>query len=297
MLLDMEMTIIIYVTLILSGLCLGSFAGASMWRLRAYQLIQDKADGEHVDHVEYNRLKKLTKKSVINDHSQCLNCSYELKWYDLMPLVSWVLLRGKCRKCRQPIGYLEPLIELGVATFFVLSYTFWPFRLNTNFEITHLVIWLIAGVVLAILFAYDKKWFMLPNLTSYILIGLGIINSVLVIIMANNKLGALLSIIGSAIILSGLYLAIYLMSHGKWIGFGDIKLGLGLALLIADWQLAFIALFSANLVGCIIVLPAMISGKLKRDSHVPFGPLLIIGAVIAMLVGNYLINLYFSCLI
>lgn len=288
---------IIYLILILVGLCLGSFAGASMWRLRAYQLIQDKIDGEHVDRIEYNRLTKLTKKSIMDDHSQCLHCSYELRWYDMVPLVSWLLLRGKCRRCHKPIGCLEPLIELGVASFFALSFALWPVPLSNNIEIMRFMVWLIAGVVLAILFAYDKKWFILPNSVNYSVIGLGIINSLLVILSSNDKPGSLLSILFSALILSGLYLVIYLFSHGKWIGFGDIKLGLGLALLLADWRLALIALFAANLVGCIVVLPAMLVGRLKRDSHVPFGPLLIIGTLIAMLVGNHLLDLYFSCLV
>jgi prepilin signal peptidase PulO-like enzyme (type II secretory pathway) len=98
------------------------------------------------------------------------------------------------------------------------------------------------------------------------------------------------------LILSGLYFALYQISKGKWVGFGDVKLGLGLALLLADWRFAFIALFAANLIGCIIVLPSMARGKLKRDSHVPFGPLLIIGSIIALLAGNYLISWYISCL-
>lgn len=287
---------IIYLTLTLVGLCLGSFAGASMWRLRAYQLVQDKLDGENVDHVEYNRLKKLTKKSIIDDHSQCLYCSYELHWYDLVPLISWLSLGGRCRKCHKPIGCLEPLIELGVAAFFVLSYALWPVPLSDNIEIMRFIIWLLAGVALAVLFAYDKKWFVLPNSVNFFVIGLGIVNSLLVIFSSHDQIGSLLGIIFSALILSGLYLAIYLFSHGKWIGFGDIKLGLGLALLLADWRLAFVALFAANLVGCIVVLPAMLVGKLKRNSHVPFGPLLVVGAFIAALAGNYLLDLYFSCL-
>jgi prepilin signal peptidase PulO-like enzyme (type II secretory pathway) len=93
-------------------------------------------------------------------------------------------------------------------------------------------------------------------------------------------------------ILSGVYLVLYWISKGKWIGFGDIKLGLGLALLLADFRLAFIALFAANLIGCLAVLPPMIAGKLKRDSHVPFGPLLIAGAIVAQLAGVYLFEWY-----
>ena len=283
---------LIYLSLILVGLCLGSFAGASVWRLRARQLAQDKADGEEFDSDEYKRLKKLTKSSISNDRSQCLHCSYTLRWYDLIPLFSWLSLGGKCRKCRKPIGYMELLIELGVAVFFVLSYAFWPYPLNSGLEIARLVLWLIAGVGLAILFVYDIKWFLLPDKINFAVIGIGAVSALLVIIGAHDKLGTLYGVIGSVLILSGLYWVLYTISKGKWIGYGDIKLGLGLALLLANWELAFIALFAANLIGCLIVLPAMIMGKLKRDSHVPFGPLLIAGFVIAGLAGSYLLGLY-----
>ena len=287
----------IYLTLVLVGFCLGSFAGASVWRLRAYQLMHDKKDGEHVDINEYKELEKLTKVSVTNDHSKCLHCSYALKWYDMVPLVSWVILRGKCHKCHKPIGYLEPIIELGVAAFFVLSFILWPYSLISVMEITRFVLWLIAGVGLAISFAYDAKWSLLPDKVSFSVIGIGLINAIMFIFVSSNKTSALINVIGSVLILSGLYLALYLISKGKWIGFGDIKLGLGLALLLSNWKLAFIALFAANLVGCLIVIPAMITKKLKRDSHVPFGPLLIVGFVIAGLLGNYLVNLFFINLV
>jgi len=289
--------ITIYVALVLSGLCLGSFAGASMWRLRARQLVQDKSDGEHINSNEYEHLKKLTKVSIFSDRSRCLNCSYVLRWYDLIPLVSWLSLGNRCRKCRTKIGYLEPLIEIGIAAFFVLSYMFWPYPLNNGLEIARLVLWMIAGVGLAILFAYDAKWFLLPDRLNFMIIVIGAFSALTVVLGAQDKLGTLLGVVGSVLALSGLYWALYMISRGRWIGLGDVKLGLGLALLLADWRLAFIALFAANLIGCFIVLPAMIMGKLKRNSHVPFGPLLIIGFVIAGLVGNYLVNVYLSILI
>lgn len=289
--------LIIYIALILTGLCLGSYAGASMWRLRARQLAQDKVVGEPISSDEYSRLNKLTKASFFNDRSQCLNCSYKLKWYDLIPLISWLSLRGKCRKCHKPIGKLEPLIELGVALFFVISYTFWPYQLVDAIEVARLIIWLISGVGLATLFAYDAKWFLLPDSLNYKIVGLGILNSILIIFSSQDKFSVLLNIMGSVLVLSGIYWALYGISRGKWIGFGDVKLGLGLALLLADWKLAFIALFSANLIGCLVVIPSLITGKLKRNSHVPFGPLLIAGFVVAGLVGNCLVNLYLSILI
>jgi prepilin signal peptidase PulO-like enzyme (type II secretory pathway) len=288
---------IIYLTLILTGLCLGSFAGASVWRLRAYQLKQDKADGDDVDLDEYKSLERLMKTSKLKDRSMCLNCHYVLSWYDMIPLVSWLSLRGKCRKCRKPIGYMEPLIELGVAVFFVMSYAFWPYSLGNGLEIARLVLWLVSGVGLAILFAYDQKWFLLPPSVNFAVIGIGACNSLLVILGSQNRVGTFLGIASAVLILSGLYWILGKVSDGKWIGAGDVWLGLGLALLLANWGLAFIALFAANLIGCLIVLPALITRKLSLKSHVPFGPLLIIGAVIAELAGNYLINIYFYSLV
>lgn len=292
----MNQITIIFV-LILSGLCFGSFAGASVWRLRARQLIQDKADGEDYDKNEYKKLRKIVNKNLVKDRSKCLSCGYMLKWYDMMPLLSWIFLRGKCRKCKVKIGWLEPLTELGVCLFFILSYLLWPYSLNTILEITRLIIWLASGVLMAILFAYDKKWYILPNLANYLIIFLGVINSLLIVLSAYNKTTALAEIAGSTLILSGLYLFLYIVSRGRWIGFGDVKLGFGLALLLADWKLAFIALFAANFIGCLIVVPAMIIGKLNRNSHVPFGPLLITGTILAGLFGSCLVNMFFYTLV
>jgi leader peptidase (prepilin peptidase)/N-methyltransferase len=288
--------VIIYFALVLFGLCLGSFAGASVWRLRSHQLKQDKLTGEPVDKDEYRRLKKITDVSVLKDRSQCLSCGYSLRWYDLLPLISWICLRGKCRKCHRPIGLMEPLIEIGVALFFVLSYMLWPYGLSNVIEIARFVIWLVAGVNLAILFAYDVKWFLMPDSINFVVIGLGLLSSILVFFASTNKLDTIIEIAVAAFILSGIYLILYLISHGKWIGFGDIKLGLGLALLLANWKLAFVALFSANLVGCLLVIPGIVSGKLKRNSHVPFGPLLIAGFLIAGLFGSQIVSFYLSLL-
>jgi len=289
--------LIVCIILALLGLVMGSFAGATVWRLRASQLKQDKKDGEKVDKAEFKRLEKLTKSKLTSDRSQCLDCSYQLRWYDMVPLLSWLLLLGRCRSCRKPIGVMEPVIELSVAAFFVVSYIFWPFGIGNDLEIARFAIWLLAGVALAILFAYDKKWFLLPNLVNFTLIGLGLANAILLVCGASDKLGVIYSTIGSVLILSGLYYVLHTVSKGKWIGFGDIKLGLGLALLLVDWRLAFLALFLANLIGCLIVIPFLITGKMKRDSHVPFGPLLIVGSIIAMLAGGYIIEAYLSILL
>ena len=285
-------TIIVLVGLTLFGLVLGSFSGATVWRLRARQLVADKKAGEPVDHKEFLQLKKLASEKVSKDRSRCLHCGYELRWFDLIPIVSWISLKGRCRSCRKSIGRMEPLIELGTAAFFVASFLFWPVELVSSLQIAIFFIWLVAGVGLAILFAYDAKWFLLPDKVNFVVIGLGLVSAILTIAASHNMIGTIVSVIGSVAVLSGLYFVLYIVSKGRWIGFGDIKLGLGLGLLLADWKLAIIALFFANVIGCLIVVPMMVTGKLKRDSRVPFGPLLIAGTVVTKLVGVTIAEFY-----
>jgi prepilin signal peptidase PulO-like enzyme (type II secretory pathway) len=128
------------------------------------------------------------------------------------------------------------------------------------------------------------------------LVAVGGVMAIIKIATASNLVTALISAAGAVAILSGLYYLLHWISKGQWIGFGDVKLGLALALLLADWQLAFIALFAANLIGCFIVIPAMLLKKLTRTTRVPFGPLLIIGAVIAMLGGVWLQATYIEAM-
>jgi prepilin signal peptidase PulO-like enzyme (type II secretory pathway) len=281
----------IIVALVLFGLILGSFAGASVWRLRARQLQIDKREKEPYDKAEYARLKPLMSRSTRTDRSMCLECEYALKWYDLIPLVSWIALKGKCRSCRRPIGFFEPLMELGVTLVFILSFVFWPVSLETPLAIAQFTVWLTAVVGLAILVAYDAKWFLLPDKVTFAVAGLALVWLVLRVIEQGEVWGPLLSTIGAVGVLSGLYLLIYLISKGRWVGFGDVKLGLALGLIIGDWALALLALFLANLIGTLIVLPLLATGKLKRDSRVPFGPFLIAGTSISLFFGWYGVEL------
>lgn len=291
------MEYVIFIALVLVGVCLGSFAGASVWRLRARQLVRDKKDGEEVNKQEYKRLLPLTKVNLLHDRSRCLHCGYELRWYDLLPLISWISLVGKCRRCRHPIGKFEPIIELAVAAFFVVSYALWPFELQSYIDIARFVLWLASGVVLAILFAYDMKWFLLPDSVSLVLAVLGVATSVLLIIDSLSPLSTIGSVVASVGVLAGIYGLLYLVSGGKWIGFGDVKLGVGLGLLVADWHLAIVAFFAANLIGTLIVLPGLLLGRLKPGTRIPFGPLLIAGTVVALLLGAGIVDWYSSSLL
>ena len=289
--------ILIYVALVMVGAACGSFAGAQLWRLRASQLVEDKEAGEKVNEKEYKRLLPLTKQKGLKDRSIDLDTGKQLAWYDLIPIASWLALRGKSRYSGKPIGIFEFLMEIGVAVFFVLTYVFWPSPLTSPIEIAKFVIWLIAGVILAIQFATDYKWQILWTWLSCALIALGFVYAALTIISAPDTWDAFVSVAGSVSILGGLYFILYLVSRERWVGLGDAILGLGLGLLLADWMLAFIALFMANLIGTIVVLVGFATRKIKRGQHVPFGPFFIAGTIIALLFGDMIIRWYFTILL
>lgn len=279
------------------GAAFGSFAGAQIWRLRARQLVEDKKAGEKVSAKELKKLSPLIKK-VSKDRSRCLSCGHVLAWYDLIPLVSWLSLRGKCRYCKKFIGWTEFLLEVGMAALFALSVVLWPMPLASFWQILTLVLWLAALVLLAILFVYDLKWLLLPDIVNIPFIVLGAVFAGIKLCLASDVTSALTSLLGAVFVLSGIYLLLYLFSKARygedktWVGFGDVKLGLGLSLFLGNWLLAFAALFAANLIGTILVLPSMLTGKLRGNSRISFGPLLIAGFLIVWLFSESILNWY-----
>jgi len=298
------------------GLMLGSFAGAQVWRLRARQLREEdklfadlkkqtKLSRDEREDLEYLAEEAGARQKerlhldgllggVTEDYSRCLSCQHKLAWYDLLPLVSWLSTGGKCRYCHARIGKFEPLMEIGVAAVFALSYLLWPLPTEGAQGLLLFALWLLSVVLLAVLFAYDLKWFLLPNSLVFSLIGVGAVMTVIRLLNTPNALAVLTSTGGAVLVLSGLYFLLYHVSRHQWVGFGDVKLGLGLALLLGDWRLALLALFLANLIGSLAVLPGMALGKLHRKAHVPFGPLLIAGTIIAMLIGERVISYYLT---
>ena len=283
-----------YFTIFISllGAALGSFAAAQVWRLRADQLETDRRSGEPIDSVEFKKLKPLLGKTFKSDRSRCLSCHHELKWYDLLPIISWVTLAGRCRYCKEPIGFADFALELAMAGLFAAGLVFWPGQLSEPLEVVKLVLWLVSLVALAINFMYDARWSLLVSGLNWLLIICGVIYAGIVLWQSPDVLNTLGSIAGSVFILGGLYGALWIFSRGKLVGEGDIYLGIGLGLLLADWQLGFLALFAGNFIGTLVVMPQLLSRKLKRGSHVPLGPLLIIGFLIAWFFGAMIVDWY-----
>lgn len=282
----MDMPLI--VILAVMGALLGSFAVAQVWRLRARQLVIDKRDGEAVDAVELRQLKGLLR-PVKGDRSECLSCHHRLAWYDLVPVISWLSLGGKCRYCKKPIGVTELLAEAGLALVFAISYIAWPYPFTGILQLVPFVLWLVACVLLTILLVYDAKWSLLPFAINIGLIVIGVLYVAMLVLS-----GVAIdwpSLGGGVVLLGGLYLLFSLLG---WVGMGDGILGIGLALFLVDWQLAFLTLFLANLLGCFMLIPLYFRKRLHRQARIPFGPFLIVAAVVSLLAGKWLISYLFG---
>lgn len=265
--------------LIILGLCLGSFTGALVWRLHEQSLPAKK------------RVAKPEELSITKGRSMCPHCQHTLGVKDLIPLVSWIWLRGRCRYCKHPIGWQEPLLEVAMAALFVLSYVFWPFAFDAE-GVFLLVCWLLAVVGLVALFVYDLRWMLLPNKIVFPLIGLGAVQTVVVAVWFDGGLASILSAAAGLAVAGGIFYVLFQVSKGKWIGGGDVKLGYAIGLLLGSPALAFLMLFAASLLGVIVSLPGLFAKKLAVTSRIPFGPFLIVATVIAILFGASIIDWY-----
>lgn len=250
------------------GLCFGSFALATAWRIKH-------------------------KKGFVRDTSECESCHHKLHAKDLVPLFSWLSLGGKCRYCHKKITVLVPLAELIGGVLYGASYYFWPVSLHGFLALAMFVVWLVALIMLLVLFFYDLQWFILPNKVMYPLYAVAGVYALMGVI-SDPTTAHLLNLAGAILVSRGLFWLFYTVSKGTWIGFGDVRLGLVMGLLASTPAKAGIALFAASLSGILITLPSILSGSRKLTSKVPFGPLLIIGLVISMLFGQRLIDSYMT---
>lgn len=247
------------------GLILGSFVNALVWRLR-----------EHKDWVR--------------GRSECTHCHHPLAAKDLVPVASWLWLRGKCRYCGKPIAD-SPLVEAILPLLFVLSYYCWPQLLQGEGLFTF-VFWLVFLVGFMALAVYDLKWFLLPNVIVFPLIGLAIAQQLGVAIFYDMTWSDIVGSIAGAVTISGLFYALFHVSRGKWIGFGDVKLGIVLGILAGGVLPAILLLFVASVLGMFIALPQVLAGKANRKSQLPFGPFLLVAMVIVQLWGSGIIDWY-----
>lgn len=255
------MEFFIYFFIFLFGLAIGSFLNCVISRLE-------------------------TGGNFFKGRSFCPYCKHILGWPDLIPLLSFLILKGKCRYCSQKISWQYPLVEFSTGIIFFLIFLTLPSL--TNYTYVYFVYLLSMAGFLIVIFVYDLKHYIIPDKIIYP----AIIIALLYNLILNTKyfiLNAFPAALGAA----GFFLLIVLISGGRWMGIGDVKLAFLMGLLLSFPNI-LVALFLAFFSGAIIGLGLIISGKKTLKSEVPFGPFLVTGTFIALFWGQNIINEYFE---
>ena len=244
-------------------------------------------------------LRSIIGENWVYGRSRCDNCRKPIAWYDSVPLLSYLLLRGKCRQCKAPILPLHPMVELLTATLLVWWYWggFIFFQLTqTPLSILQPLFWLTIGLLLIYLFIIDYTYFILPNKAVLALFFLVIAyRSTLVLFGVMQPIDLYYGFV-AAVGASLFFLLLWLVTRGNGIGFGDVKFIVPLSLILGPTK-TLVGLFLAFVLGSIVGIFLLATGKGKMKTAVPFGPFLIVATALALIWGESIFSWYWSLLI
>ena len=246
------------------GLLVGSFLNVVIWRVPR---------GE----------------SVVSPPSACPECGHEIRWYDNIPVISWLVLRGHCRDCHAKISGRYPLVEFGTGLLF--SYMAWIF--GFSWELPAFIY--LAAISMALgLIDYDVK--RLPNvivLPSYVVAGV----LLLVPAILDGSWGSYVNAWLGALALFGFYFVLALI-YPAGMGFGDVKLAgvLGLYLGWLGWGPLIVGGFLGFLLGALVGVAMMIQRRAGGKTAIPFGPFMLVGALLAITIGDGVTDRYLDLL-
>lgn len=246
-------TVLLYIVIFLFGIVIGSFLNVCIYRIPA-------------------------KESLI-PNSHCMNCGHRLRWYDLFPLFSYMLLKGRCRYCGVKLSPQYPLVELCNGILYVTAF------MAGGYTVISVLYCLMASALLVIS-VIDERTFEIPPQLNVFLLAVGI----LVCIADRSHL--IDHLIGLVCVSAALYL-LYMVSNGAAIGGGDIKL-MASAGLILGWQKILLAFFAGCILGSVIHMIRIRVTKAGRT--LAMGPYLAMGIYLAALWGDAAIAWYFGLL-
>ena len=242
--------IFLYTIVFISGIIIGSFLNVCIYRIPKNE-------------------------DIISDRSHCLGCGNVLKWYELLPILSFVLQKGHCRSCNATLSLQYPLVECLNGLVYVLVF----FRYGLTITSFLYCLCISTLIVIAVI---DWSTFEIP-------VGCNIFIGILAFVNLITDLDNWLNYLIGFITVSGFFLIIYLVTNGRGIGGGDIKL-MAAAGLLLGWQNIILAMVIGAAVGSVIHLILM---KLKGKGHVlAFGPYLSFGIFVSIIYGSEIINWY-----
>ncbi len=217
--------------------------------------------------------------SIVVPNSYCPNCRTRIRWYDLIPVLSWLILRGKCRHCRQPISATYPLIELATAVLFAVTYAVTPLN-----EWPQMVAWWLFWLLLMAVVATDLNAMKVPDVLS--LPGAIVVYVAAVSTGIQGWLPSLLGALGCCLVLFG----IHVVTRGN-MGMGDVKLYLSIGAMLG-FVGGLESLVIASFYGTVIGLSLRAAGILRRRQHIPFVPFIALGVITVAFFGRDLTNWY-----
>lgn len=250
----MLMTIVFYIIIFLYGIVIGSFLNVCIYRIPK-------------------------KEDIVKVRSHCMNCGYKLEWYDLVPLFSYLFLKGRCRKCKTKLSVQYPLIEAANGVLYVVIV------LINGANVESLLYCLLASALLT-LSVIDFRTYEIPIGINIFILALGLIR---VAAYYSDWLNYLIGLLCVSTFLAVIYYA----TKGRGIGGGDVKL-MAVCGLVLGWKLIILAFFIGCILGAVIHVARM---KISGEGHVlAMGPYLSLGIFISMLWGNRIIEWYFNFL-
>ena len=213
-------------------------------------------------------------RGVALGRSYCIKCKKQINWYDNIPIISYLLIEGKCRKCKKKISFQYPLVELLNILTFVIIYFFYGITFTTILLIT-------LSLAFLIIFFIDLKHFIIPNNLTYPMMILGFVKSF------DPNLNSLFpnyvnSLIGGFFGYGIIWLIIFfykVLRNKEGMGLGDAKLLAVIGFWFGWISVPFI-LFSSSVVALISVMPSLLNKSKKLSSEIPFGPFIIVGCIL-----------------
>lgn len=216
--------------------------------------------------------------SFVRGRSYCPHCKHELHFFDLIPIFSFIMLRGRCRYCAKRISWQYPLVEL--ATGIIFFSLWWQFGLSWD-----LGVYAIYSVFLLIIFVFDLRYYLILDVVSVPAMVIAALASYFILDLD------ILSMAIGALIGGGFFYLQYLVSRGKWIGGGDIRLGVVMGLMLGFPNI-LVALFVAYCVGSLVGIGLILAHTKQWKSQVPFGTFLSAATIITFFFGTAAVNFY-----
>ena len=242
--------------------------------------------------------RTISGESWMTGRSHCDFCNRKIAWYDNIPLLSFLLIRGKSRCCNKTLSLSHPVVEFMTGTLCVwwLWFGSFFFRLTQQpLETLQPLFWLLVGILLLVILVSDLLYMVIPDIAVIALTVISLVYRVVLVMTGAMQVEDFVKIwfaVALGLLIVG---GLWFITQGRGMGFGDVKFMVPMGLLLG-WPTMLVGIFAAFIVGGCVAALLLLTGKKERKAAVPFGPFLIVGTILALVWGDYLWSWYMHLL-